>query len=309
MSPSPDPSPDSAPGSAPDSSPGSADATAPRDPAAYRPRPLLGVSFWAMIAFAVLCVLAGVAIANFGPRLLLPKPSIGPPGQAASTVETPQGGALTPAANAPAVAALPTPDVARLDARVASLEGRQAQMSRAAAAVLAAAAVAEASQSSGPFVEALASLRALTPPSAELQALARLSTAGAPSRAALAASFPQAAARAASAAQAPGEGAGLRARIVYALSRVVSLRRVGDVAGAGADAVLARAERQVEDGDLDRALHTLDALPPAAREAMADWRGRAERRTEIDRNAAALRARALRGLVGEAAVGEAGAGG
>ena len=290
-----------------DPAPDPADLTAPKDPAAYRPRPLLGASFWAMIAFAVLCVLAGVAIANFGPSLLLPKPATGTRAQGASTVETSPGGA-TPAAAAPAAATVtgPTPDVARLNARVASLEGRQAQMSRAAAAVLAAATLAEASQSSGPFAEALASLRALTPPSAELQALARLSTAGAPSRAALAASFPQAAARAASAAQAPGEGAGLRARIVYALSRVVSLRRVGDVPGAGADAVLARAERQVEDGDLDRALRTLDGLPPTAREAMADWRGRAERRTEIDRDAAALRARALQALIGETGVGGAG---
>ena len=287
------------------------DTPAPKDPVAWRPRPLLGASFWAMIAFAVLCVLAGVAIASFGPRLLLPRPSTGTGAHGVPAVETLTRAAATPAAVAPVAlpTAGPTPDMARLDARVASLEGRQAQISRAAAAVLAAAAVADAAQSAGPFAEALASLRALTPPSAELQALARLSIAGAPSRAALAASFPQAAARAASAAQAPGEGAGLRARIVYALSRVVSLRRVGDVAGAGADAVLARAERQVEDGDLDRALHTLDALPPAAREAMADWRGRAERRTEIDRNAAELRARALRGLVGEAAVGEAGAGG
>ncbi len=288
------------------------DTPAPKDPAAWRPRPLLGASFWAMIAFAVLCVLAGVAIASFGPRLLLPKPSTGVRAQGVPTAEPQPGGNAAPAAAAaePALAAAgPTPDVARLSARVASLEGRQAQMSRAAAAVLAAAAVAQAAQSTGPFAEALASLRALTPPSPELQALARLSIAGAPSRAALAASFPQSAAHAASAAQAPAEGAGLRARIVYALSRVVSLRRVGDVAGAGADAVLARAERQVEDGDLERALHTLDTLPPAAREAMADWRGRAERRTEIDRNAAELRARALRALGGETGVGEAGAGG
>jgi len=41
------------------------DLTAPRDPAVYRPRPLLGVTFWAMIAFGVVCVLAGVALAQF----------------------------------------------------------------------------------------------------------------------------------------------------------------------------------------------------------------------------------------------------
>jgi hypothetical protein len=63
---------------------------------------------------------------------------------------------------------------------------------------------------------------------------------------------------------------------------------------------LARAERQVEDGDLDRALRTLDRLPPAARDAMAPWRNRAERRAEIDRSAQALRARALQTLASEA---------
>ena len=39
----------------------------PPDPAGYRPRRLLGVGFWAMLAFALLCVLAGIAIADFGP--------------------------------------------------------------------------------------------------------------------------------------------------------------------------------------------------------------------------------------------------
>ena len=33
--------------------------TAPRDPAEYRPKPLMGVGFWALIALCVLCVLAG----------------------------------------------------------------------------------------------------------------------------------------------------------------------------------------------------------------------------------------------------------
>ena len=66
--------------------------------------------------------------------------------------------------------------------------------------------------------------------------------------------------------------------------------------GGDADAVLARAERLVDDGDLDRALRLLDKLPPGAREALAPWRVRAERRAEIDRNAQALRVRALETL-------------
>jgi hypothetical protein len=142
----------------------------------------------------------------------------------------------------------------------------------------------------------MAGLVAISPPSPELSALARLADTGAPSRAALAASFPDYAARAASAARAPGDGAGIAAQIAYEFSRIITLRRVGDVPGDGVDAVLARAERQVEDGDLDQALRTLDRLTPRARDALAAWRSRAERRAEIDRNAAALRANALKAL-------------
>jgi hypothetical protein len=59
----------------------------------------------------------------------------------------------------------------------------------------------------------------------------------------------------------------------------------------------------VEDGDLDHALRTIDRLPAWARDAIGGWRNRAERRAEIDRNAAALRARALNALAAAGAHG------
>lgn len=278
------------------------EATAPKDPAAYRPKPLLGVTFWAMVAFAVLCVLAGVAIANLGPRWLAGRsaPSAVSPSAAAEPATLAQAPVPAAASTALPLTAATSPDVERLGARVTRLETQQAHSSQAAASALAASVVVEAAQGSAPFAEELAAFRALAPPSPELQSLERLAQAGAPSRIALAASFPDYAARAASAALAPGDKAGLGDRIVYALSRIVSLRRVGDLPGDGVDALLARAEREVEDGDLDRALRTLDRLPPNAREAIAPWRGRAERRAEIDRNAQALRARALQALAAEA---------
>jgi hypothetical protein len=282
----------------------SAEITAPKDPAAYRPKPLLGVTFWAMIVLMLLCVLAGVAIADFGPKLFASKPPA-----AGTTIDTPAPGESAPAAVAPVAPAVPaavlapsapSADVSRLSARVATLEAQETHASQAAAAALAASAVVEASQGTGPFADELSSLRAISPPSPELQALARLAQAGAPSRTALAATYPDYAAHAASAARAPGNKAGLGARIVYELSRVVTLRRTGEQAGDGIDALLARAERQIDDGDLDKALRTLDRLPAGARDAMAPWRTRAERRAEIDRNAEALRARALQTLASQA---------
>jgi hypothetical protein len=273
--------------------------TAPKDPAAYRPRPPMGVTFWAVTALCVLCVLAGVAIATWGPKLW----SVRPPAKGTTELSGPGEGPPIAATGVVAAAAPtatpsdPKADVGALSARVSALESHEKGTTGAAAAALAAAALIEASQGSRPFPEELAAVRAASPAAPELAVLSRLAETGAPSRAALAASYPDYAARAASAALAPGEGAHLSDRIVYALSRIVTLRRVGEVEGPEPDAVLARAERLVADGDLDRAIRTLDALPLRAREAMAPWRIRAERRAEIDRQVAALRARALADLV------------
>lgn len=275
-----------------------ADLSAPKDPAEYRPRPRTGPGHWAVIALCVVCVLAGAAVGLVVPRMLANRPAPPPvaeaplaepaPAPAAATPPAPDALAVTPAAS--------SAEIERLTARIAALETQEKSTSQAAAAALAAAALVEATQGSRPFSDELATLRAAAPALPELGALSRLAEAGAPTRAALAASFPDYAARAATAARAPGEGAGLADRVGYALARVVSIRRVGEVTGEGADARLARAERLVEDGDLDGALRVLDGLSPAAREALAPWRIRAERRAEIDRQAAALRARALRDL-------------
>ncbi|HEY2753470.1 hypothetical protein [Phenylobacterium sp.] len=278
--------------------PGSA---APTQAPSAKSRSVFGFTVWAMVAFGMLCIVAGVGVANLGPRLFPLRSASKAIVPVASTTQAPTSSlpvpAPVPVAPPPA---LPSPDVERLAARVTSLEAQQAHTSQAAAAALAASVVVEASQGTAPFAEELESLRVISPPSPELQSLARLAQVGAPSRTALAASFPDYAARAASAGHAPGDKAGLGDRIVYALSRIVSLRRVGDASGDGVDGVLALAERQVEDGDLDHALRTLDRLPPAARDAMAPWRDRAERRAEIDRNAQALRAQALQALAAEA---------
>ena len=292
--------------------PADAEPTAPKDPAAYRRRPLMGAGFWAAISFGVLCVLAGAALAVFGPRLLAQRPTV------MLKTETQRPPERLDAAPPPVTVAPPPPppapppqaavDVAGLSARLTVLETQQTRTAQAAAAALAAAAVVEASQGSGPFAAQVSGLVAMTPPSPELSALAQLAVTGAPSRAALAASFVDYAARAASAARMPGGGAGFGDQLAYALSRVVTLRRVGDVPGNGVDAVIARAERQVEDGDFDHALSTLDGLPKSSRDAIAGWREGARRRAEIDRNAAALRARALQALATSARPAEMSAG-
>jgi hypothetical protein len=60
------------------------------DPAAERPRPLLGLGFWAVMVFAMLCVLAGVGVVLLGPKLWPPAPT---PAPAPAVQSAPQSGA------------------------------------------------------------------------------------------------------------------------------------------------------------------------------------------------------------------------
>src|SRR5882724_10134662 len=94
--------------------------TAPKDPAAYRPRPLLGVTFWAMLALMLLCVLAGVGVAEFGPRLFGSKPLARSAAEAPPAIDNSAAATAPAIASTPPLAAPPAPsaDVARLNARV-----------------------------------------------------------------------------------------------------------------------------------------------------------------------------------------------
>ncbi|MGE5501110.1 MAG: COG4223 family protein [Ignavibacteriales bacterium] len=190
----------------------------------------------------------------------------------------------------------PAPDVSSLESRVQALETSQNRTVDAAAAALASALLAEAADSSRPFDRELAAMERVMPLSPDAMALRRLAQTGAPTKAALAAGFDDAAARASVAARDPGERAGFLDRLGFALANIVTVRRVGSLKGDTPDAVLARAERQVNDGDVDGALVTLNALPPGAAAAMADWRLGAERRATIDRRVASIRATALANL-------------
>ncbi|MGA0606120.1 COG4223 family protein [Phenylobacterium sp. VNQ135] len=273
----------------------------PKDPAAYRRAPF-GLGLWSLMALCLLCVLAGAGVAAFLPRFLPTPATVPHPAEPVQAVP-----AVAPAAPPPPAESADAAEIRRLNARISVLETEGARTSEAAASALAAAALLEATQSSAPFTREIAALRAAAPDLPELAALGRAAAEGAPSRAALAAEFPAYAAQAASAARTPDPDAKLADRLIYGLSRVVSVRRTSDVRGASPDALLARAELALNEGDVAGALKILEALPAPARESLAPWRAKAERRAEIDRHAARLRARAVRDLqaagVAPAAVG------
>ena len=279
----------------------------PRDPSAYSPLRRSGVQVSAVAALCVICVILGFAGAQFARSLggagpgspyapladleAVPPnaPDLAGPGPSASPVSPATPGATTDLASDSAVAAL--------EARVVELEDSQRRVLSAASASLAAAALAEAAQTSRPFDGEVAALERTHPLTTDLRALRPLSETGVPSRAALAAEFSHAAAQAARAARMPAEKAGIMDQLAHALSAVVTLRRVGSVTGDSPDAVLSLAERQVGEGDLDAALTTLRRLPAPALEAIAPWRVRAQQRVTVDRTLSAIRAEALADLL------------
>jgi hypothetical protein len=165
----------------------------------------------------------------------------------------------------------------------------------AAGGALAAAALSQAAQGPAPFGGELAAYQRALPGSLAAPALAPLAAQGAPTRAALAERLSDIAAGIAAAARTPGQRASLASQLLYAISRVVTIRRI-DGAGGGPDAALARALRKAQDGDLEGALAILDTLPPSAQAPLRAWRGAALRRIAIDKEVEALRAEALADL-------------
>lgn len=280
--------------------PDPAEIVAPSDPALYARKRVMGPSVWVWLFLCLLCAVLGAGVAWFGPTLFPAKSSPTAPISAAPSPK-PIAERLAPAP-APTVEAsvaapvAPAADVERLDGRVTALETTQKSVADAAAAALAVSTMAEAANSSRPFPEELAGLQRVLPGSPSLRALEPLARLGAPTRAGLAVQFGNLAGRAASAARNPGADADLFARIRYALSSIVSIRHVGSIKGSTPDAILARAQVLLDEGDIEGAVAALEALPDPAREVLAPWFAAANRRVEIDRHVASVRADALASL-------------
>jgi hypothetical protein len=271
--------------------PDPAEITPPHSSAAYARR---GLGLWAVIGLCLASLVAGAALAFYAPGWVPEREK--PEAVAMQPTPRPLAATATPVITADLPATAPEGDVSGLASRVSALETGQDRTVEAAAAALASALLAEAASTSRPFEKELAAVQQVLPASSDAVALRHLARTGAPTRSALAAEFDDAAASAAIAARDPGEQGGFIDRLSYALANIVTIRRVGSTVGNAPDAVLARAERQVDEGDIDGALATLGALPPGTARAMATWRSRAERRAEIDRHVTSIRASALAGL-------------
>lgn len=272
---------------------------APSDPALYARRRVMGPGVWAWLFLCLVCVALGAGVAWFGPSWFSAKPAALEPAVSATPDPRPiaervaPGAALPLESRAPIAEAPALADIERLNSRITALEASQKTVSDAAVAALAVATLAEAAGTSRAFGPELLGLERVLPGSPDLRALEPLSRTGAPTRAGLATQFGNLAGRAASAARNPGVEADLFSRVRYALSSIVSIRYVGSTKGSTPDAVLARAQALLDEGDVEGAVAALDPLNDSSREVLAPWFVAANRRIEIDRHVSAVRADAL----------------
>lgn len=75
---------------------------------------------------------------------------------------------------------------------------------------------------------------------------------------------------------------------MHLLKDFVSIRRVGEVSGHGDDAIIARAEARLKDGDIEKAVNEAASLPPDAASAFAPWLAKAKALLAVHHAIAAL---------------------
>ena len=220
------------------------------------------------------------------------------------------------------VAALPPqPDVggaaderlARLESTMAALtdrldrtkEGAGPRLGRAVTALLAAAALRDAARRHTGYAGELAALRrtaadlpafAAAPVVTALDELEAHAANGTPTVAVLAVRFGDQAGAIVRVAN-RDEQAGWVSQTIDRVSTVVTVRRVGDVAGDSIDARVARAELRVSAGDLAAAVRELAALDGRAAEAAMPWLDSARARLAVDRATRLLYEAAVRSLL------------
>jgi hypothetical protein len=256
---------------------------------------------WLFLIFGLVMVVVGAVIGFYGARMF-------PPASPATSTEigpgAAHGAAPYPASSVPAqpstsvAAPVASADPSALASRLDKLESGRKGLGDAATAALAAASLSQAAETGRPFLNELNAVAQLMPDSRAVDALRPFADKGAPSRAVLVAEFPEMARRADFAANTPGAHAGLLARLTHALSVLFTVRQVDRLTGNDPDAILARAERKVNDGDLEGAVKELDSLPPKGREAASVWRERALQRVQIQSRVSTIRLNALRNLAG-----------
>jgi hypothetical protein len=210
----------------------------------------------------------------------------GASGQAglAALTEKLAGQAKTVEANGPALGGQ-TERIGKLEQSLAALSQKvasEAQRPKVALAI-AASALKSAIDRGTPFVSELDTYASLAPQSPEIDALRKLAPAGVPTREEIVAEAGKAA-DAMAEADRPREksGGGILSDLVESARSLVRVRPVGDVAGSGTGATVARIEADIKAGDFAKAVQQYQTLPENVQAAGSAFFARVQARLQAE---------------------------
>jgi hypothetical protein len=150
------------------------------------------------------------------------------------------------------------------------------------ARAIASAALKAAIDRGGPFLTELDTLSKVTPDDPAIASLQSFATTGVPSRSELMQKFPDVANAMLSAVNQPDPNQGIMERLTESAFSLVKVRPVGNIEGETPDAMIARMENKLRNGDLQGAALEWNGLPEAAKTASADYKKSLDARIEVE---------------------------
>ncbi|MCY6383306.1 mitofilin family membrane protein [Hoeflea prorocentri] len=183
-------------------------------------------------------------------------------------------------------------DEGKQDQALKSLEDRVASVEQSlsspredikVARALAAASLKAAIDRGGSFMAELEAFASVDGDSPAIGQLRSFAASGVPSRTSLTNEFPTVAAAMIKAADGSGADSGWFGRLVDSASSVVKVRPVGDVSGDSADAIVARMEFKLNNGDLQGAIDEWKTLPEASQEVSQDYEKNLQARLTVEK--------------------------
>ncbi|MFK0207447.1 mitofilin family membrane protein [Agrobacterium sp. NPDC090283] len=150
------------------------------------------------------------------------------------------------------------------------------------ARAIASAALKAAIDRGGPFLTELDTLSKVTPDDPAIASLQSFAATGVPSRSELMQKFPDVANAMLSAINQPDPNQGIMERLTESAFSLVKVRPVGNIEGETPDAMIARMENKLRNGDLHGAALEWNGLPDAAKTASADYKKSLDARIEVE---------------------------
>ncbi|MCO6184870.1 COG4223 family protein [Rhizobium sp. L1K21] len=184
-----------------------------------------------------------------------------------------------------------TDKVAKAEDEIASLANRLVKLEEKVgeprddvevARAIASAGLKAAIDRGGPFETELATLKTVAPDDPAVAELQPFAASGIPTRATLIKAFPDVADRMIAATQPADQSQSLTDRLMSSALSVIKVRPVGDVQGDSTEAIVARIEEKLQNGDLQAAATEWNNLPDAAKAAGEDFKNSLDARIKVE---------------------------